>query len=714
MATVGSRTVGWVTPRRLKWMKWVVLVLWLGIIAGIGPLAGKLGGAQKNDATAFLPGKAESTQVFNELKTFPGGDAVPTVIVYNRDGGLTPADLAAINRNRTALVGYEHVVGQTPPVIRSENGKAALITLRVQASENGDTLLEWVGEVRDLSRADLPPGLATDLTGPGGYLRDSLEVFKGIDGKLLVATVVVVAIILLLTYRSLFLWLIPLISVGFAAGTAQGMVYLLTKAGLVVNGQSAGILTVLVFGAGTDYALLLIARYREELHHSEDRYLAMARAYKQAAPALLASGSTVTIGLLCLLFSELESDKGLGPVGAVGVLCALAAQLTLLPALLLIFGRRLFWPFVPKVDAAGLDADGPWVRVSRFLGRHPRRIWLGTLAVLVALCFGLLDFNTGLTQEEGFRDKTEAVAGQQLISASFPAGASQPATVIANAAAADEVVATAKKVPGVVSVIPIGQPSNGRIQIDVVLEQPDGSAANATIRGLRTQLHDVSGADALVGGQTATTLDVNDASSHDVKVIIPIVLVVVLIILGILLRAVLAPVLLMVTVVLSFLSSLGLAALIYDWAFDFPGSDPSLPLFAFIFLVALGIDYNIFLMSRVREESERGGTRYGTMRGVATTGGVITSAGVVLAATFSVLGVLPLVQLTQIGIVVAVGVLLDTFIVRSLLVPALTLDIGPKIWWPSKLQHVPDHPDSPEPHVPLPDPVETGATRSAE
>jgi RND superfamily putative drug exporter len=693
-------------------MKWVVLVVWLALLAGIGPLAGKLSGVEKNDATAFLPGKAESTQVFNELKSFPGGDSVPLVFVYSRSSGLTPADLAAIDKARTAILNDDQVVGQTPPVIRSQNGEAALISVKVKASNDANQLLDWVNHVRDLSRAGLPSGLQTDLTGPGGYLRDSLKVFSGIDGTLLTTTVIVVAIILLLTYRSLLLWLVPLVSVGFAAGMAQGVVYLLAKAGLVVNGQSAGILTVLVFGAGTDYALLLIARYREELHHHEDRHEAMAVAYKQAAPALLASGSTVTIGLLCLLFSELESDKGLGPVGAVGVLCALAAQLTLLPALLMIFGRKLFWPFIPKLETVGMTENGPWVRISRSLGRHPRRVWIGTAAVLIALCFGLFDLSTGLTQDEAFRTKTESVTGQKLIAASFPAGASQPATVIANADRTQQVLDASKGL-GVVSAAPVGDPAHGRQRIDVILTAVDGPQANAAVRALRDRVHDVSGANAIVGGNTATTLDVNDASAHDVKVVIPIVLVVVLIILGVLLRAIFAPILLMVTVVLSYLSALGLASLIYDWGFDFPGSDPSLPLFAFIFLVALGIDYNIFLMSRVREESIRGGTRYGTLRGLATTGGVITSAGIVLAATFSVLGVLPLVQLTQIGIVVAVGVLLDTFVVRSLLVPALTLEIGSRIWWPSKLRHVPDHPAAPSPHLPMPEPDSEPVVSSA-
>ncbi len=691
----------------MKWVKWVVLVFWLALLAVVGPLAGKLSSAEKNDAAAFLPGNAESTKVFNELKTFSGGDTVPLVIVYARSSGLTPADLAAIERARTAIVANDHVRGVTPPVIRSANKQAALISYRVQSSNNANTLVDWINETADLSAKDLPDGLQTAVTGPGGYLRDSLKAFSGIDGTLLTTTVIVVAVILLLTYRSLFLWLIPLISVGFAAGLAQGVVYLLAKAGLVVNGQSAGILTVLVFGAGTDYALLLVARYREELHNVEDRHEAMIVALRQAAPALLASGATVTIGLLCLLFSELQSDKGLGPVGAVGILCALAAQLTLLPALLMIFGRYLFWPFVPQVGKRGLHEGATWVRIARGVGRHPRRVWVGTGIALIVLCFGLLDLNTGLTQNEGYRNKTESVTGQNLIAESFPAGASQPATVITNAGKTAEVVAAAKG-PGVVSAAAFGKPEGGRQQVDVILTNAEGEDAFDTVRALRDRVHAVPGADALVGGNTAITLDVNDASVHDRKVLIPLVLGVVLIILGLLLRAIIAPIVLIVTVVLSFLAALGLAALVYDWIFDFPGSDPSLPLFAFIFLVALGIDYNIFLMSRVREESERGGTRYGTLRGLATTGGVITSAGIVLAATFSVLGVLPLVTLTQIGIVVALGVLLDTFVVRSLLVPALTLEIGARIWWPSKLRHVPDDPDGPDPSRELPDPAAVG------
>ena len=383
------------------------------------------------------------------------------------------------------------------------------------------------------------------------------------------------------------------------------------------------------------------------------------------------------------------------------------AQLTLLPALLMIFGRYLFWPFVPQVGKRGLHEGATWVRIARGVGRHPRRVWVGTGIALIVLCFGLLDLNTGLTQNEGYRNKTESVTGQNLIAESFPAGASQPATVITNAGKTAEVVAAAKG-PGVVSAAAFGKPEGGRQQVDVILTNAEGEDAFDTVRALRDRVHAVPGADALVGGNTAITLDVNDASVHDRKVLIPLVLGVVLIILGLLLRAIIAPIVLIVTVVLSFLAALGLAALVYDWIFDFPGSDPSLPLFAFIFLVALGIDYNIFLMSRVREESERGGTRYGTLRGLATTGGVITSAGIVLAATFSVLGVLPLVTLTQIGIVVALGVLLDTFVVRSLLVPALTLEIGARIWWPSKLRHVPDDPDGPDPSRELPDPAAVG------
>jgi RND superfamily putative drug exporter len=584
-----------VTPARLKWARWAVLGFWVALLAVMGPLAGKLSSVEKNDANAFLPGKAESTKVFNELKSFPGGDAVALVIIYGRQPALTPADNAAIDQVRTNLLADKQVVGTTPPVIRSPNGQAALIAVNVATNSNANKLLTSINQVRAISRAGLPPGLVTYVTGPGGYLRDSITAFKGVGGTLLTATVIVVAIILLLTYRSLFLWIIPLVSVAFAAGLAQGVVYLLGRAGLVVNGQSAGILTVLVFGAGTDYALLLIARYREELRQHDSRYEAMAVALKRAAPALLASGSTVTIGLLCLLFSELNSDRGLGPVGAVGVLCALAAQLTLLPALLLIFGRRLFWPFIPKHDPTAVADHGVWTRIANTIGRHPRRVWVGTGAVLIALCFGLFDLSTGLTQDQSYRNRTESVQGQQLIASSFPAGASQPATVIANAAQTSQVLAAARG-PGVVSAIPLNKSDNGtREQINVTLTTPEGPQAFDAVRALRARLHAVAGADAIVGGNTATTLDVRDASRHDEKVVIPIVLGVVLVILGLLLRAVVAPIMLMLTVALSYLASLGLAAVVYDVGFGFHGSDPSLPLFAFIFLVALGIDYNIFL-----------------------------------------------------------------------------------------------------------------------
>ena len=655
-------------------------------------MAASCAGVEKNDASAYLPGKSEAAKVTNELENRPGGKSVPGVLVYYRQGGLTSADHAAIDAAKQRLVGDPLVEqgGSTaadlaPRILDSPKGNTTLITFSVPAGTDSKKLQDDVNAVRATLQQDLPSGLKSYLSGPAGQLRDSLKVFNNIDGVLLLVSGIVVAVILLITYRSPILFLLPLVSVGFAVAMAQGLVYLLAKAGLTVNGQSAGILTVLVFGAGTDYALLLIARYREELHNHRDKHDAMMVALRRALPAVLASGATVIISLLCLLFSELNSDRGLGPVGAAGIFCALLAMTTLLPTMLVVSGRWVFWPFVPRMGTPSHVEDGVWARIAAYVDRRHRRIWVVTTLILGAIAFGILDLHAGgLRNDQAFRGKPESVVGQNILQESFPPGASAPAQVLANADAVDKVVAAMKETPGVDTVLPPGAVYRGRAEIDAILTAADGPAANHAVDALRSRLHAIPGADAKVGGQAATTLDVNRASVHDRKVVIPIVLVVVFVILGLLLRALVAPVVLIATVLLSFLTALGASALIFD-AVGMQASDPSFPLFAFIFLVALGIDYNIFLMSRVREESARLGTRRGVARGLMTTGGVITSAGVVLAATFSVLCVLPIVPLIQVGIAVAVGVLLDTFVVRSLLVPALTIDIGRRVWWPSRL-----------------------------
>lgn len=678
--------------RALRLAAWPVIVFWVLVVAAAGPLSTKLTGAQTNDATASLPAAAESTQVIREQQRFPGGQSVPTVAVYVRDSGLTRTDTAAIAAARDRL---SPAAGDSPapPVTRSRDGRAAMITVNVSAGDP-TTLLADLETLKTSVGTGLPAGLTVALTGPGGQARDFADIGSGIDSTLLIVTVLTVAVLLLLTYRSPVLWLVPLLAVGVAVTLAQASIYLLTKAGLVIDAQGASILTVLVFGVGTDYALLLIARYREELHRHDDRCTAMAVALRRAAPAILASGATVALGLLCLLASDLTSNRSLGPVSAVGVICALAAMITLLPALLVVCGRWLFWPLVPRVGKERPAERGVWAKVAGLVGRHPRRIWIATTVLLAGLSLGMLGLQVGLSPQQAFTGRPESVVGQELLTRHFPAGSSAPVTIIANASAVDEVTAAAAMTPGVLAVRPQAS-TGGRTQLATTLAAADGPAAYSSVDALRSRVHAVPDADAVVGGQAASALDTRRATTHDLQLVVPLVLLVVLAVLGLLLRAVVAPLLLVATVVLSYTAALGLSALIDRHLLHHPGTDPSVPLFGFIFLVAVGVDYNIFLMSRVREESVRHGTRAGVLRGLTATGGVITSAGVVLAAVFAALGVLPLVQFVQIAVVVALGVLLDTLIVRSLLVPALTLELGRRTWWPSSLARPKEGPPCP-------------------
>ncbi|MEN3361002.1 MAG: putative drug exporter of the superfamily, partial [Mycobacteriales bacterium] len=523
--------------------------------------------------------------------------------------------------------------------------------------------------------------------------------FKGIDGTLLLSAGLVVIVILLLTYRSPILWLLPLVSAGGALFTAEALIYLLAKhAGLTVNAQSAGILTVLVFGAGTDYALLIIARYREELRRHDDRHEAMALALHRAGPAIVASASTVALGMVCLLVAEMNSTKGLGPVSAIGVAIALVAMLTLLPALLVIFGRWMFWPVRPTMGSPEPTERGLWARVGARVARRPRAVWIVTALVLGGIAVGLTSLHTGtLANKDTFIGTHDSVTGEAVVAKHFAAGTGNPVVVISKADQADAVRSALAGTPGVSgdSVQPAsadkGTVKNGFAYLEGTLsDAADSPAAAATIDRVRDAVRAVPGADAKVGGQTAVMLDIQRAVNHDSRVIIPLVLGVVVLILMLLLRAVVAPLILLATVVLSFMAALGASAMIFKHIFGFAGEDSSFPLFVFVFLVALGIDYNIFLMTRVREEALRHGTRRGALIGLGATGGVITSAGLVLAGTFLVLATLPLVAFAEIGFAVALGVLLDTLVVRSVLVTALNLDIGRHIWLPSKLAKKPD------------------------
>ncbi|MFG1659145.1 MMPL family transporter [Micromonospora chersina] len=673
----------------------VVVLGWLVVGGLAGPYSGKLGDVATNDNASFLPADAEATRAQDLSAGFVDRETTPALVVYERTSGITPADQQRVQADTARFADLPGVVGPLPPPIVSQDRQAVQVVVPIDAAE-GEQIGAVVDRLREIAGADRD-GLTVDVAGPAGLLADLIEVFTAIDGPLLLVTLVVVLVILLIVYRSPVLWVFPLLAAGMSYSLAALFVYLLAKNDVIkLNGQAQGILTVLVFGAGTDYALLLIARYREELHRHERPWDAMRTAWKGAAPAIIASGATVIVSLLCLLLSSLNSNRALGPVSAVGIAATLLVMLTFLPALLLLGGRWAFWPRRPRYDHADPRTEhGIWGRIAGFVARRARTVWIVTAVVLAALALGVTQLGaTTLGQSDLFTQRTDSVAGQEVIARHYPAGTGSPASIFTNQATAQQVAQVAQGVRGVSSVRPFsrqgpaGPPEvvDGRVQLQATLaDPPDSNGAERTIRELRVAVHRVPGADAVVGGFTAINVDTADASTRDRNVIIPVVLLVIAVILAVLLRALLAPVLLIATVVLSFLATLGLCALIFKYLLDFPGVDQSFPLFAFVFLVALGIDYNIFLMSRVREESVRRGTRAGVLTGLAVTGGVITSAGIVLAATFSALAVLPLVVLVELGVAVAAGVLLDTIVVRSLLVPALAYDIGPTVWWPGRL-----------------------------
>ena len=672
--------------------KWALLGVWLVIFFAMGPLAGKFEDAQENDPADYLPAKAESVKAIEELEEFPSGDIADAITVFHRDGGLSPEDRATIAETRAQINAERREgVGETRAPVASDDGSTALLITPITVEDGTNEAAELLVDATDDIKADLeglPEGLEAKVTGPAGFSADAIDVFGQIDGTLLYATALLVLILLIIIYRSPIFWLIPFFSVILAEVTSRGMGYLLAETGVTVTGQSGGILPVLVFGAGTDYALLLVSRYREELRRHEDKHAAVKVAMRKAGPAIVASGLTVMAALLTLTLAEVTGTSGLGPIGALGVGLAMISMLTILPALLAITGRRAFWPFIPRVGSEGVDeTHGLWSRIASWVGQHTRRVWIGTTALLLVLCLGLTYLNTDLTSGNGFRDDVDSVQGQELVEEGFPAGANSPTNVVvtddSKLAAVRDAVAGA---PGVAELSPNEEVGPTGTKLELTLEEdPLSTQGFDLIPGIRDAAQDAGGDDVLVGGPTAEEYDLRQSSVRDNRVVVPIALILVFLILAALLRAVIAPLVLIGTVILSFGAALGLGSFFFENVFDFPGMDPSLPLFAFIFLVALGIDYNIFLMARVREESLAHGTREGTLRGLAVTGTVITSAGIVLAGTFSALAVLPLVGLTQIGFTVATGVLIDTFIVRTLLVPSLVLEIGDRVWWPSAL-----------------------------
>jgi len=698
-----------VRRRRPRLIALLVVLLWVGVIGGVaGPFSGRLAEVQQNDNTSFLPVSAEATQALELQEGFGDSDSLPTIVVYERTSGLTQEDLELVAEDASRIDELGVTRGAVSPPIPSQDGQAVQLFLLLDGADV-EEIPVVVQELRDLVDR---PELDAYVTGVGGLSADLFEVFGTIDSTLILATATVVIVILLVVYRSPWLWALPLLSVALAFSLAAAVIYLLAREDvLVLSGQSQGILTVLVFGAGTDYALLLIARYREELHTHEHPWDAMRVAWRGAVPAILASGGTVVLGLLCLLASDLNSNRSLGPVAALGIVAAVLSMITLLPALLVLVGRRVFWPRVPTFTGFYEEGSGLWRRVSATVGRRPRRTALLTGGGLVVLALFATQLSaSGISQEDTFTTEVQSVAGQAVVEAHYPAGSGVPVVVIGAADATEQLTQVLSADPDVAEVVtqseaPGGPPLvvDGRVLLNATLSVAgDGTEAQDVVRRLRTSV-DAADPDAVVGGFTAVNLDVQTAAQRDNVVIIPLILVMILIVLGLLLRAVVAPVMLIATVVLSYLATLGVCAFFFNEVFGFAGADSSFPLYAFVFLVALGIDYNIFLMTRVREETQRlGSTRAGTLKGLAVTGGVITSAGVVLAATFAVLGVLPLVFLAELGFAVAFGVLLDTLIVRSLLVPALTLQIGDRVWWPSALARPSAEQPGRDPRLPVP------------
>ena len=682
--------------------KWVVLAAVLVLTGILGVFSTKLTSVQNNEASSWLPESAESTQVLDELSQSVDPNDIPTLVVYHRDGGLTDDDLDAMEADGTEIADLDGVTDEgvlTPaaaeaaaaqgapvPTLVSEDGEVAYLYFVLNFGTDGwNAIPDAAEEIRDIATID---GGEVHLAGYGGQAADSAEAFEGIDTNLIFATLGVVIVILLFTYRSPILWLLPIICAVVANTIATGLVYLLAKyAGLTVNGQSQAILSILVIGAGTDYALLLVARYREELRRHEDRHEAMAFALHRAAPAIFASAATVAVGMLCLSVAELNSTAGLGPVNAIGVAVTMLVMVTLLPALLVICGRWVFWPKRPTYRSPEPTANGLWARVGRSISHRPRRVWIVTTGLLLIACLGLFRLDaSGLSTEETYTKEFDSIKGQKLLTEHDLSDNSNTVQVVTNTDQAADVVSALDGIDGLGEPGEVEALADGRSWFEATINADISSSTAADIvEATRDAAHGVDGADALVGGGSAFYLDTKIASVRDSWVIMPLVLVVVLLILIGLLRAILAPLILMATVVLSFGAALGISALLFEYVFGFAGSDPGFPLFAFVFLVALGIDYNIFLMTRVREETATYGTRKGSLIGLASTGGVITSAGVVLAATFLVLGSLPLVFLAELGVAVALGVMLDTLIVRSVLVTALNLDLGGKIWWPSKL-----------------------------
>lgn len=722
----------------------VVIVAWVALTAFGGPYFAKISDVAESDLTAFLPSDSDSARVSDEAAKFRSSETVSSIVLFRQENSqvLTGSDKTSISQFMTKLEQVEGTAAAGDVVV-SEDGKAAFAVLPIESNGEVDAIVE---KVREVSRDNRIDHIDNWVTGPAGFLSDLSTAFGGIDGILLFVALGVVFVILLFVYRSPMLPVLVLLSALSALTVAVLIVWHLADAGIVkINGQVQGILFILVIGAATDYSLLFVSRLREELYAEKDKARAVIKAWKGVLEPILASGGTVIAGLLCMLASNLGANKALGPVGAIGIVMAMLAALTFLPAVLYAIGRVAFWPRTPRTDKATVAKHvrrlqkGLWHRIGDFVGRHPRPIWIITVIVLGMACIGVGQLKAnGVPQDQVVLGYSEAREGQKVLDEHFPAGSGTSALILIPVEKQDQVVAVldddkgvdsvaavatgvtagamplgrseqaikdalkgeiqkkaaAMQIPNIDLLVEVSYPfknakitvSDGNILLSVTLtDGPYTSEAEATIQRIRSEMRAIDG-QVLVGGTTAVSMDTNAAALEDRSVIIPMVLGVITIILMILLRAIIAPLLLLATTVLSFGAAMGVSALMFNHVWNFPGADSTVILYGFIFLVALGIDYNIFLMTRVREESKKLGTRIGVIRALVVTGGVITSAGIVLASTFAALAVIPILFLAQIAFTVAFGVLLDTIVVRSLLVPALIKDVGAIVWWPSKLR----------------------------
>ncbi|MEU0603046.1 MMPL family transporter [Streptomyces sp. NPDC006393] len=681
---------------RQRAIPWLLLALWVGVLAVVAPFASKLGDVQHDRVTDYLPASADSTQVAKIQDRLPGGQTTELVLVYHRDSGLTAADRATAAR-QVATIGRQRALAGTPQPVPSKDGTTVMYP--VTSNEPGtdekkrDALVD---DVRGVAHDQ--DGMTVQVGGPSAMATDAADVYQSLGGPLLYTTVAVVAVLLILIYRSPLLWLVPLVVAGVGDFLSTGVAYGLNQAfGTTVSGQSTGIMTVLVFGAGTDYALLLVSRYREELRRHERPYDAMRAALRGCGPAVLASSGTVAAGLLCLLAADLNSSRGMGPLGTVGVLCALVAMLTLLPALLVLLGRRVFWPLVPAYGSTPKARRSLFAAMGSSAGRRPLTVLASGAVLLGALALGALNLPGTIKQQDAFVDKPESVAALETLAKAYPERSAQPIDVITPADRADATLATVRAAHGVANAQP-GRSGGGWTEISVIASAPPQSAAEtATIKELR---HELPGS--YVGGPSAQQIDLKDTNARDRLVVIPIVLVSVLLILIALLRSLVAPLILVAAVIAVWGAALGIGGLVFGPLFGFAGTDPGLGLLSFVFLVALGVDYGIFLMHRMREESLKGAEpSAAALTALRTTGGVIASAGLVLAATFAVLTNMGLVQLVELGFVIAVGVLLDTFLVRTYLVTSASVALGRKVWWPGPLSRTPE----PAPPERQPEPV---------